>query len=479
MRSTLPTFDEVWQQQFRQRLIAQTQTLDQTSQDTSIVLACSGGMDSMLLLYLFADLTLEQLNHCRFKVISIDHQLQADSAKWSNLVVQHCEKLSVPCKVIQVDVADGNLEAEARKARYQAFENELQENDVLILGHHQQDQAETVLMRLFQGAGVRGLSVMQEWQARTIKNSNSSDFKNYFIWRPLLSLSKKQIQQWAKQWSGQLGFDYVNDPMNHDDEFDRVWYRQQLLPLIEQRIPHAQDSLSRTAILMQDADQILQEVLAHDIQYCVDDAGRLNICNLKTLSKPRQRQLVSAWMQGDENYRPPLAMVERLNDEVIDARLDASSMLHWSQAYFLRYENMLYRYTVAEWQSLQQSIYPSEIQISLNNVITLVARNFKITAQKIGEIGLNFDLLNKTLMLKPRKGGEKIRLYGRKDHRLLKKMLQEAKIAPWFRHQIQILMYHNTPLGVFTPLGFWLADSDFVEPNGWLPMLEGELSPDE
>ena len=223
MRSTLPTFDEVWQQQFRQRLIAQTQNLDQTSQDTSIVLACSGGVDSMLLLYLFADLTSEQLNHYRFKVISIDHQLQADSAKWSNLVVQHCEKLSVPCKVIQVDVADGNLEAEARKARYQAFENELQENDVLILGHHQQDQAETVLMRLFQGAGVRGLSVMQEWQARTIKNSNSSDFKNYFIWRPLLSLSKKQIQQWAKQWSGQLGFDYVNDPMNHDDEFDRVW----------------------------------------------------------------------------------------------------------------------------------------------------------------------------------------------------------------------------------------------------------------
>ena len=181
MRSTLPTFDEVWQQQFRQRLIAQTQTLDQTSQDTTFVLACSGGMDSMLLLYLFADLTSEQLNHYRLKVISIDHQLQADSAKWSNLVLQHCEKVDVPCKVIQVDVQEGNLEAEARKARYHAFENELQENDVLILGHHQQDQAETLLMRLFQGAGVRGLSAMQEWHMRLIQSLNSSDIKNYFI----------------------------------------------------------------------------------------------------------------------------------------------------------------------------------------------------------------------------------------------------------------------------------------------------------
>lgn len=474
MRSTLPTFDEVWQQQFRQRLIAQTQTLDQTSQDTTFVLACSGGMDSMLLLYLFADLTSEQLNHYRLKVISIDHQLQADSAKWSNLVLQHCEKLAVPCKVIQVDVQEGNLESQARKARYHAFENELQENDVLILGHHQQDQAETLLMRLFQGAGVRGLSAMQEWHTRSIQSLNSSDIKNYFIWRPLLSLSKKQIKQWAKQWSGQLGFDYVNDPMNHDDEFDRVWYRQQLLPLIEQRIPHAQDSLSRTAILMQDANQILQEVLAQDIQYCVDDEGCLNISNLKTLSKPRQRQLLSAWMQADENYRPPLAMVERLNGEVIDAREDANSVLHWSNLYFMRYEYAIYRYTAQQWQSIQQPIQPTKIKFSLHHVVKLAGQSFKINPVENEQDGLKLDLLNQTLMLNPRQGGEKIRLNGRKDHRFLKKMLQEAKIAPWFRHQTQILMYHNVPLGVFTPLGFWLADSEFVEPNGWLPILECE-----
>ncbi len=121
MRSTLPTFDEVWQQQFRQRLIAQTQTLDQSSHDTSIVLACSGGMDSMLLLYLFADLTSDQLSHCQFKVITIDHQLQADSAKWSDLVAQHCEKLAIPCKLIQVDVAQVNLDAESRKELYNDF----------------------------------------------------------------------------------------------------------------------------------------------------------------------------------------------------------------------------------------------------------------------------------------------------------------------------------------------------------------------
>ncbi len=474
MRSTLPTFDEVWQQQFRQRLIAQTQTLDQSSHDTSIVLACSGGMDSMLLLYLFADLTSDQLSHCQFKVITIDHQLQADSAKWSDLVAQHCEKLAIPCKLIQVDVAQGNLEAEARKARYHAFENELNENDVLILGHHQQDQAETLLMRLFQGAGVRGLSAMQAWQTRSIQSSNSSDIKNYFIWRPLLSLSKKQVQQLAKQWSGQLGFDYVIDPMNHDDDFDRVWYRTQILPLIEQRIPHAQDSLSRTAILMQDADQILQEVLAQDIQYCVDDEGCLNIRNLKTLSTPRQRQLLSAWMQGDENYRPPLAMVERLNAEVIDAREDTNSVLHWSSLYFMRYENVLYRYTAQKWQAIQEPIQPTEIKFSLHNDMTLAGQNFKINTVENGQDGLKLDVLNQILMLNPRQGGEKIRLNGRKDHRFLKKMLQEAKIAPWFRHQTQILMYHNVPLGVFTPLGFWLADSEFVEPNGWLPILERE-----
>lgn len=464
MRSTLPAIDEVWQQQSRQRII---QKLEQLPKYSQIYLACSGGMDSMLLLFLFAGLIPERL-----RVIHIDHQLQSESAKWSALVAKYCQQLAIPCSIIPVDVQAGNVEAEARKARYHAFETALNADDVLILGHHKQDQAETLLMRLFQGAGVRGLSAMREWQTRDFhKFQNQKDASaHYFIWRPFLNLCKAQIQHWATQYA----FDYVDDPMNHEDDFDRVWHRQQLLPMLAQRIPHVQDSLSRTAVLMQDADQILQEILAQDVGQCVDPLGRLNITYLNQLSLPRQRQLLSHWMQGEAHYRPPLAMVERLHTEVIDARQDANSRLHWSAVYFLRYEHLLYRYSEAQWQIIQQPITASEIHLNLKDVISVAGEFFQIDDADAEEYGLQKDLLAQSLQLMPRQGGEKIRLYGRKEHRLLKKMLQEAKIAPWLRHQIQILMYHNTPLGVFTPLGFWLADSAFVEAGGWLPMLADE-----
>jgi len=74
------------------------------------------------------------------------------------------------------------------------------------------------------------------------------------------------------------------------------------------------------------------------------------------------------------------------------------------------------------------------------------------------------------LYLRQRKGGEKIHLYGRVGHWPLKKAIQEAQIFPWTRHTIQILSTDNVMLGVFTPKGFWLAQSAYCEAGGWLPI---------
>jgi len=80
------------------------------------------------------------------------------------------------------------------------------------------------------------------------------------------------------------------------------------------------------------------------------------------------------------------------------------------------------------------------------------------------------DLLNQHLKLTRRQGGEKIHLYGRVGSWPLKKAIQEAQIFPWARHTIQILSTDNVMLGVFTPKGFWLAQSAYCEAGGWLPI---------
>lgn len=452
MRSALSAFNEVWQCQFKQRIVEQ---LAQFHSQAKIVLACSGGMDSMLLLELLAELIPERL-----QVVSIDHQLQVDGAQWSAFVAEYCRQKAIFCRVVAVQVAAGNVEAEARKARYQAFFDVLMPNDVLVLAHHQQDQAETVLLHLLQGSGVSGLAAMRECELRDFAQGQ------YWLWRPLLSISKQKIHAWVNQ----TGTPYVHDPMNFETKYDRVWCREVLWTQLAQRFPAMQNNITRCAILMQDAEAILADVLQQDMARCIDQQQKISLVNLAQLSLPRQRQLLSTWMQGEQIYRPPLAMVERLQSEVIAAREDAQSVLHCGDYYFVRFDGYLYRYRSQVWLALQVTPAPYELCLCLGQSYRIALGQLSI--QRTVALGLDMTLLGQAFSLIPRKGGEKITFYGRKGRRVLKKELQAAKIAPWKRHQIQILMYHNVVLGVCTPQGFWLAESPYLQVGGWLPYMQ-------
>ncbi|WP_081408440.1 tRNA lysidine(34) synthetase TilS [Acinetobacter sp. NBRC 110496] len=447
MRRTLSTFNEVWQQQFRHRVLAQTQHF---SEQTQFLIGCSGGMDSMLLLYLISELFPTQS-----RVIYIDHQLQSMSAEWGALVQRHAEALNIPFIVEKVSVEAGNLEQQARNARYQAYQQHLKSNEILVLAHHQQDQAETLLLRLFSGAGVYGLAAMQHFDVR-------SDLS---IWRPFLQLSREQIVQ----WSAQLDFDYVTDPSNYDTHYDRAWCREVLWPVLQQRFPKMQAAITRTSELLQDAAEILDQVLQADWQDCATDR-ELDLNKLSQLSTARQRQLLSAWVKGNDQYRPSFDMVQRLQQEVILAKPDAQACLHINQHYFVRYQKKIYRLTQAERDAEKTSSFPDVLMqhYEIGKTIDVAAGRFTICLHKIG---LSTQLLGRELSLIQRQGGEKIHLYGRVGSWPLKKAIQEAQILPWLRHTIQILVVDNVMLGVFSPKGFWLAQSEYLEQGGWQPSL--------
>ena len=407
----------------------------------------------MLLLHLMVELCPEKI-----RAIYINHQLQKVSDDWATFIAQQCELKKIPYIIQAVDVLEGNLENQAREARYNAFSQYLKENEILVLAHHQQDQAETLLLRLLSGTGVQGLSAMKAVDLRN----------NIQIWRPLLDISREQICQWVEQQQ----IAYVDDPTNLDTHYDRAWCRHELWHILQSRFPKMQQAITRTSYLMQDADEILNEVLSQDLNHC-GDADSLNLAALSTLSLARKRQLLSVWMRGQDTYRPSFEMVERLTDEVINAKQDARSALHWNGYYYLRYQGNLYR--------LDKKIYLAEknnditdqvLNFRLSEQLELASGHFKITTN---EIGLNFALLDCPLNLNVRVGGEKIHLYGRVGAWPLKKAIQEAQIFPWMRHTIQILSIDNVMLGVFTPKGFWLAQSQYCEVGGWQPKLISSL----
>lgn len=407
-------------------------------------------MDSMLLLRLMSDLFPEKI-----RAIYVDHQLQKISADWGQFVSDQCAALNVPCIVEAVEVQYGNLEQQARNARYQAYSKHLKANEILVLAHHQQDQAETLMLRLLSGAGVHGLSAMKQVDVR----------KQFSIWRPLLDISREQIGQWATQ----LNVQNIEDPTNLDTHYDRAWCRHELWPLLQNRYPKMQQALSRTSYLMQDAEDILLDVLQQDLNHC-GSATELDLEKLSQLSSARQRQLLSAWMKGQDVYRPSFEMVQRLLLEVIGSKSDAQAALHWNQYYYVRYQQKLFRLSVTEYlaEKNQSVANKQAIFVELGQKLEILSGNYLAETAKVG---LSTALLGQKLDLVMRQGGEKIHLYGRVGAWPLKKAIQEAQIFPWQRYRIQILSIDNVMLGVFTPKGFWLAQSEYCEIGGWQPNL--------
>ncbi|GAA5180919.1 tRNA lysidine(34) synthetase TilS [Acinetobacter kookii] len=407
-------------------------------------------MDSMLLLHLMSYLVPEKI-----RTIYVDHQLQSISANWGRFVSDQCAALNVPCIVEAVEVQDGNLEHQARNARYQAYSKHLKSNEILVLAHHQQDQAETLMLRLLSGAGVHGLAAMKQVDVR----------EQFTIWRPLLDISREQICQWATQ----LGVQNIEDPTNLDTHYDRAWCRHELWPLLQKRYPKMQQALSRTSYLMQDAEDILLDVLQQDLKHC-GSATELDLKKLAELSSARQRQLLSAWMKGQDTYRPSFEMVQRLLHEVIESKSDAQAALHWNQYYYVRYQQKLFRLSTTEYLAEKnQSIANKQtILLQLGQKVETLSGDYLAETAKVG---LSTALLGQKLDLVMRRGGEKIHLYGRVGAWPLKKAIQEAQIFPWQRYRIQILSIDNVMLGVFTPKGFWLAQSEYCEIGGWQPNL--------
>ncbi|ENW29535.1 tRNA(Ile)-lysidine synthetase [Acinetobacter lwoffii NIPH 478] len=403
----------------------------------------------MLLLHLMFFLCPEKV-----RAIYVDHQLQALSADWGKFVAHQCQQLNIPCIIQPVHVASGNLEQQARNSRYKAYLQHLQADEMLVLAHHQQDQAETLMLRLLSGAGVDGLAAMKQIDGR----------ENLTIWRPLLDISREQICQWASD----LNIENIEDPTNADTHYDRAWARQMLWPVLSERYPKMQAALVRTSELMQDAQDILQDVLQQDLASCGTET-QLDLDKFLQLSKSRQRQLLSAWMKGKQQYRPSLDMVERLQREVIYAKQDAQAALHWQGFYYVRYQQQLYRLTAETYLAEQQQVQTSSktIKFSLKDSVQVLSGKFIIAP---AQLGLSPALLQQPLHLQQRQGGEKIHLYGRVGTWPLKKAIQEAQIFPWARHTIQILSTDNVMLGVFTPKGFWLAQSAYCEAGGWLPI---------
>jgi tRNA(Ile)-lysidine synthase len=264
-----------------------------------VAVALSGGTDSVALALVAAEVCSQRGQPLYF--FHIHHGLMPEADAWAEHLAAFARALKLPLVVrhVQVDLGQGlGTEASAREARYQALAALASEHQVaaILLAHHQQDQAETVLLRLLRGAGVLGLSAMRDDVSR----------QGMRLLRPWLEIERAELVAIAQDYLSQTGWQAVQDPSNADPQYKRGAFRTELVPVLEQHWPAWRQTLVRHARQAADVSEILDEVAARDWQTLEPDATvqSFSLKAWRDLSPARQALVLRYWLDQQQIAMP-------------------------------------------------------------------------------------------------------------------------------------------------------------------------------
>ncbi len=401
-----------------------TPVLNQCSKAPLVYIGYSGGVDSHVLLHLCASIAALKV---KIIAVYIDHGLQSEAASWASHCQYVANTMGVGFKVLRVNahsVRGESPEEAARNARYNAFKSLMTVNDVLLVAQHREDQLETFFLQLMRGSGLRGLSAMP----------HSLPFGQGVILRPLLEVSKQAIKDYAQTHD----LKWVEDPSNASNAYDRNFLRNEIFPLLKQRWPQCDKTVTRSAKHCADAQDLISEQ-AHTVFSAMFNEVEQTLCisELPLYKLPLQALVIREWFQALNLKMPAQAFIERLQTEVISARIDSEPMLSGQGYCVRRYRDKLY--------CLKGNLAPKLLDTHWplgNDSIRLSSgqRLFCLPSST----GISMALWqSSSIIVKPRSGGEKICLPGRQGSHALKNLFQEAAIPPWERDTIPLVYLDN------------------------------------
>lgn len=407
------------------------------------LVAFSGGLDSTVLLHQLVQWRIQQPD-VSLRAIHVHHGLSPNADAWVAHCQQVCSRWDVPLSIVRVTLAEEGLglEAQARKARYQAFADTLLPGEVLVTAQHQDDQCETLLLALKRGSGPAGLAAMPA----------ELPFHGTLLLRPLLNETREALEQWACAHR----LSWIEDESNQDASYDRNFIRLEVLPLLKQRWPHFANAAARSAALCGEQEQLLDELLAEELASLVSTEGALTLAPLMTMSANRRAALLRRWLSGLGAPMPSRDLLSRIWQEAILAREDASPRLVLGSHEIRRFQGQLWwvkstagqRQTVIPWPG---PLEPLTLPAGLGE-LTLVPGGDIRPPRADEPVSVRFHASG-MLYVAGRQGGRK-----------LKKIWQELGVAPWLRDTTPILFYGETPIA---------AAGQFVTQAGLADSAEG------
>jgi tRNA(Ile)-lysidine synthase len=382
--------------------------------DKTIAVGLSGGIDSTVLLHVLR--ALAPAHGYSLRAVHVHHGISPNANAWARFCRKLCRDWHVPLSILRIEIGSlrgKGLEAAARDARRAALARV--RADAIALAHHLDDQAETVLLSLLRGAGVRGASAM----------TALGRLGNKLLLRPLLEVPHAELLRYARanrlQW--------VDDESNQDVAHARNFLRLRVAPLLDERYPRWREALGRAARHFSDADALLREFAG------ARSADRLRLAQLRCRPGPAAGILLREYLAA-HGLRPPATrrlaeMLRQLTGAAAGARVE---FVH---------DGAVLRVYRGELRLERLGRVPDDfgpVRWTGQRRIALPALGGEMRFERVRGAGVALAMLRgRSVQLRLRQGGERLQLDSRRPRRTLKNLFQEAGLPPWQRDRLPLL----------------------------------------
>lgn len=394
-----------------------------------VAVGLSGGVDSVTLLHVLAQFAPAM----RLTAVHVHHGLSPNADAWADFCADFCRSLAVPLSVARVRVdrsAGRGIEAAARAATYAVFQQ--QDADAIALAHHADDQGETLLLRLLRGAGVKGLRAMPTERPLTRGGATQ-------LVRPFLHVTRAQILAAAQSAS----LRWIEDEGNADPSIDRSFLRMRVLPPLRERYPGVRDTLARAADNLADAATLLDELAAMDARDAL--AGRdLSVAALRKLSPERARNLLRWHLEREGWPAPSREQLANALHQLFEARAGARVAAALGPLRLRRYRDRVHL-------EAEHAAPPPDWSVTWRGESELVlpAALGTLRFDSAWGAGLSIARLREgEVVVRARRGGERMRIAAGRPTRTLKNLLQEAGVPEWERPRLPLICVGTAPVWI-------------------------------
>ncbi|MDO3384497.1 tRNA lysidine(34) synthetase TilS [Gilvimarinus sp. SDUM040013] len=429
----------------------------------------SGGLDSTVLLHALTEVA----GSVPIVAVHINHGLSVNADEWQRHCESVCRELGVELLVERVNIAgEGAIEERARKARLKVFQGVMSEGDILLLAHHRQDQAETVLFRLLRGAGVTGLGGIRAQRS----------FAGGSIVRPLLAAGRPDLEAYARAQK----LAWVEDESNTDTAFDRNFLRRDILPKLRTRWPEADDNVARAARHCSEADALLQELAELDLATMAERAEpmgfSLDLVALSQLSVARQRNLLRYWLQQRFAETAGYQLLADIETQLIVGN-SPESQVQGKRTLLRQFQGRLYGLSLAvhwapgpgelslQWSEPAGSLaLPGDDWLCWQNYT--VGEPLEVSSSVGWGRALARQHLERAVMVNWRSGSERCQPAGRRHSQTLKRLLQEYQLPPWLRARLPLVYIDNELAAV---ANLWVCEAFAANPGDEAVILQWQF----